>query len=154
MWSYPSTHQKRILRWRMGELTPTLPHLSLRSAVLVFGATVWEPSTLQPRIPQNTAQLREATRLAPSFCGWVAPGVCSARSVQPYAVAALLTLRPSGISQSLGTPAPPLKHPPLSEASLQMLPDPPLSSYSPPWTCSKCAEYTQPSLSSETPSGL
>lgn len=44
-----------------GELTPTLPHLYLGSAVLVFGATVWEPSTLQPRILQNTAQLQEAT---------------------------------------------------------------------------------------------
>lgn len=125
----PSTHQKMILGWRIQELTPALAHSCLGSTALVFGATMWEASTLQSHIPQNTAQLQVATPCPKyCFCEWVAPGACSTQPAQPYAVAAaaLLTLRPSGRSRSLGTPPSPLKHPLHSEASLQMLPDPPL----------------------------
>lgn len=43
----PSSHQTMILGLRISKLTPVLPQPSPRSTALVFGATVWEVSTLQ-----------------------------------------------------------------------------------------------------------
>ena len=61
----PSPHPKMILGRRIPELTPTWPQPLLRSAALVFGATVWEVSTLQSDVLQNTARLQGAP-IAPS----------------------------------------------------------------------------------------